>query len=114
MKSHFTEVVDWISTQQEVDKFSKMMDSFVSDIYKRYQEKQNKSSSHTYTSSNIPIEKSGETSWLQWLETIIQKEKKLKAHAKSILTGNEKYQHFIQSYQHCATLIFTILIHLLY
>ena len=32
LKPNFTEVVNWISTRQEVHEFYKLMDSFVSDI----------------------------------------------------------------------------------
>ena len=32
LKPNFTEAVNWISTQQEVHEFAKLMDSFVSDI----------------------------------------------------------------------------------
>ena len=57
LKPNFTEVVNWISTQQEVDQFSKLMDSFVSDIKKKYKDEQINSTNRTYISSNIPIEK---------------------------------------------------------
>ena len=56
LKPNFTEVVNWITTQQEVDEFSRLMDSFVSSIQKKYQEEQTTTANHTYVSSNIPIE----------------------------------------------------------
>ena len=41
LKPNFTEVVNLISTQQEVDEFSKLIDCFVSGIDKKYQGEQN-------------------------------------------------------------------------
>ena len=58
LKPNLTEAVNWISTQEEVDEFSKMMDSFVSGIKEKYQKEHNIDPDHTYVSSNIPIEKS--------------------------------------------------------
>ena len=51
-------MVNWISNQEEVDEFSKMMDSFVSGIKEKYEKKNNVDPNHMYVSSNIPIEKS--------------------------------------------------------
>ena len=58
LKPNFTEVVNWISNQEEVDEFSKLMDSFVSGIKEKYEKEHNVDTNHTYVSSNIPIEKS--------------------------------------------------------
>ena len=59
MKPNFTHAVNWQSTEQVVDKFATIMDSFVSEIKKRDLGKHKKSLSHTnYVSSNLPIQKS--------------------------------------------------------
>ena len=56
LKPNFIEAVHWISTQEEVDRLSRLMDSFVSKIKQKHNKKNNDSSSHTYISSNLPIE----------------------------------------------------------
>ena len=58
LKPNFTEAVNWITDQEEVDQFAKMLDSFVSDIKKKHQICNDETSSHTYVSSNLAIETS--------------------------------------------------------
>ena len=58
LKPNFSEAVNWISTQDEVEEFAKLMDSFVSSIKQKYNPVQTNTTSHTYVSSNLPIERS--------------------------------------------------------
>ena len=55
LKPNFSEAVNWITTQEEVEKFAKLMDNFVSTIKQKYNQVQTNSVSHTYVSSNLPI-----------------------------------------------------------
>ena len=56
LKSNFTEAVNWITCQEEVDEFAKMMDNFVSNIKRNRNTTNKMTSSQTYISSNLPIE----------------------------------------------------------
>ena len=56
MKPNFSEAVNWISTQDEADHLAKTLDDFVSYIKKQKKHVAEKSSSHIYVSSNLPIE----------------------------------------------------------
>ena len=55
---NFKEAVNWITNQEEVDEFSKLMDKFVSDIKVKYQKENDATKNQVYISSNLFIEKS--------------------------------------------------------
>ncbi len=56
LKPNFTETVNWITTQEEVDQFAKLMDNFLSGFKKKYKEEKTKTcKTHNYVSSNLPI-----------------------------------------------------------
>ena len=57
LKPNFSEAVNWINTQEEADQLAKILDSFVSHI-KHKNKHTGRNSSHTYVSSNLPVEKS--------------------------------------------------------
>ena len=57
LKPNFTEAVNWIRSQDEVDAFATVIDKFVSDLKEKYQTEGNDTNrEHTYVSSNLPIE----------------------------------------------------------
>ena len=56
LKPNFTEAVHWITCQEEVDDFAKIIDSFVSTIKRKKHTSIQDTSSQTYISSNLPIE----------------------------------------------------------
>ena len=58
LKPNFTEAVNWINNQEEVEEFAKLMDNFVSSIKQKYNQNNENGATHTYVSSNLPIEKS--------------------------------------------------------
>ena len=53
---NFKEAVNWISNQEDVDHFSKVIDRFVSDIKLKYQNANGSIDNQEYISSNLPIE----------------------------------------------------------
>lgn len=59
MKPNFSEAVNWINTQDEVEEFAKLMDNFISSIKQKYNQVHVEGTSHTYVSSNLPIENLG-------------------------------------------------------
>ena len=70
LKPNFNEAVNWITCQEEVDQFKKVMDEFVCTIKTKHNNLHSVSTgNHTYISSNLPIEKSkkhhGCTGWAQ-------------------------------------------------
>ena len=56
LKPNFAEAVNWIACREEVDEFAKMIDGFVSNIKRKKNTSNKNTSSHTYISSNLPIE----------------------------------------------------------
>ena len=60
LKPNFTEAVNWITCQEEVDDFAKIMDEFISNLKQKYcsDEKRTTDDHHTYVSSNLPLETS--------------------------------------------------------
>ena len=56
LKPNFSEAVNWINTQEEADKLAKCLDEFVSYIKNKKKDINKKTSSHTYVSSNLPVE----------------------------------------------------------
>ena len=56
LKPNFSDAVNWINTQEEVGQLAKILDSFVSHI-KESNKHTGGNSSHTYVSSNLPVEK---------------------------------------------------------
>ena len=69
LKPNFTETVNWITCQSEVDELKKIMDKFVSKIKRKYKDVHHVNHDQTYISSNLPIETArkhhGCTGWKQ-------------------------------------------------
>ena len=57
LKPNFSEAVNWINNQEEADRLAKIMDNFVSYLKQKNKDQGKNSSSHTYISSNLPVEK---------------------------------------------------------
>ena len=58
LKLNFTETVNWITSQSEVEEFKKLMDEFVSQIKNKYKNVYSIDTNQSYVSSNLPIETS--------------------------------------------------------
>ena len=59
MKPNFFEAINWITTQDRVEEFAKLMDSVVSSIKQKYNQTNERSLSQKYISSDLKLERSG-------------------------------------------------------
>ena len=58
LKPNFSEAVNWITSQEDVEKLKSLFDRFVSEMKKVHTDKHQATSSQQYVSSNMPIETS--------------------------------------------------------
>ena len=58
LKPNFSEAVNWITTQEDVDKLKRLFDNFISEMKNSQSAKHPVSANQEYVSSNMPIESS--------------------------------------------------------